>query len=202
MIHLSQGDYEGEIMTSEAKVSANQQNARQSTGPKTPQGKARSSLNAIKHGLTATSYLVAEGESAAEFERLRKQILAQFPPRNEMEKHLVERLIELVWKAKRAQRVETAALSGEYQLQSTAFGRVLVCRTSRPIPKGYRLQPAETDIFALIEKLDRYAVGIWREICRLLDRLTSNRMLETELPGKQNLGQIIDLPSERLNETE
>src|SRR5262245_37821883 len=38
-------------MTSEAKIAANRRNAQRSTGPRSAAGKARSSRNAIRHGL-------------------------------------------------------------------------------------------------------------------------------------------------------
>ena len=40
-------------MTSQAQTKANQKNARKSTGPKTPAGKARVSQNALTHGIYA-----------------------------------------------------------------------------------------------------------------------------------------------------
>jgi hypothetical protein len=42
---------------SEAQIRANQANSKKSTGPKTPDGKAASSANAYKHGMTATKVL-------------------------------------------------------------------------------------------------------------------------------------------------
>jgi hypothetical protein len=39
-------------VTSARKVAANRRNAKASTGPRSPQGKARSAQNAHKHGLT------------------------------------------------------------------------------------------------------------------------------------------------------
>ena len=44
---------------SPAKIAANRANARKSTGPRTPEGKARSRANAYKHGLTGDGVILA-----------------------------------------------------------------------------------------------------------------------------------------------
>ena len=54
-------------MTSQARIDANQKNAQHSTGPKTDAGKAKSSRNALKHGLTAEA-AVLPNENPADFE--------------------------------------------------------------------------------------------------------------------------------------
>ena len=51
--------------TSPARLAANQRNALKSTGPKSPEGKAASRLNAFKHGLAGEGILLAPGEDAA-----------------------------------------------------------------------------------------------------------------------------------------
>ena len=55
------------VMTSEAKVASCRRNARKSTGPKTPEGRERSSQNAHKHGLWSKRAALARDE----VERLR-----------------------------------------------------------------------------------------------------------------------------------
>jgi hypothetical protein len=50
---------------SEARRRANQENAKQSTGPRTPEGKQRSSLNATRHGILAQVILLPEEDLAA-----------------------------------------------------------------------------------------------------------------------------------------
>src|SRR6266436_2439132 len=60
-------------MPTEAQINANRLNAQKSTGPITPEGKARSSLNALKSGIDAWSHIIP-GEDPAEVECLDKNL--------------------------------------------------------------------------------------------------------------------------------
>ena len=66
------------MSTSPAQLAANAANAQHSTGPRTPEGKTRSSQNASKHGLTAREIVIAPGEQE-EFDDL----LADLPSRRQ-----------------------------------------------------------------------------------------------------------------------
>ncbi len=90
---------------SAAQIEANRQNAKKSTGPKTPQGKARSSQNAIKHGLHSR-ILVMPDESQADFDELSDGLLRSYGPQNLAEKLIVEQIIIAHWKIRRLQRYE------------------------------------------------------------------------------------------------
>jgi hypothetical protein len=86
---------------SERKASANRANAKRSTGPRTPAGKARSSLNALRHGILAKAAfnLVIEGdERRAEFEALVAGLAQEFQPRTMSEHMTVQQLAGCYWR--------------------------------------------------------------------------------------------------------
>ena len=79
-------------MTSLAQTKANQKNARKSTGPKTPAGKARVSQNALTHGIYAAIPLLP-GEDQEKLSQLADDINAALKPTDAMEVSIVERII-------------------------------------------------------------------------------------------------------------
>lgn len=93
-------------MTTLGQTLANRENAQKSTGPVTPEGKARVAMNGITHGLTAERAVV-KGENVEEFNALKEQYLADLNPLNGEQMELAHRIVVLVWKRRRADRVET-----------------------------------------------------------------------------------------------
>src|SRR4051794_38051552 len=71
-------------LLSPAKLAANRANAQKSTGPRTPDGKAASRLNALTHGLCARIPLVP-GEDPEERERRYGVWAAELKPHGEIE---------------------------------------------------------------------------------------------------------------------
>jgi hypothetical protein len=66
-------------MVSRKQLEANRANAKLSTGPKSDAGRARSRMNALKHGFSSQE-IVLEGEDAGQFDDLRAQLEAEFDP--------------------------------------------------------------------------------------------------------------------------
>ena len=95
---------------SERKLAANRENAKKSTGPKTPAGKAFSRRNALKHGLFATNITDFEelGEDPKQYEELLDGLWNQYEPIGKVEEILVERIAFCYWRLKRASRYEHA----------------------------------------------------------------------------------------------
>jgi hypothetical protein len=100
--------------TSQARLNANRANATQSTGPRTPEGKSRSSRNALSHGLTAQTVtpqdLTALGEDASLLPSLIAAFTCSFQPTTEYELHLIHHLAELRLRLSRCTRMETGLL--------------------------------------------------------------------------------------------
>jgi hypothetical protein len=76
-------------------------------GPKTPAGKARSAMNATKHGLTAKSVVIAD-EDPAEFQVLLDQYVADFAPETGAERDLVREMAVCQWRLQRSWKIESA----------------------------------------------------------------------------------------------
>jgi len=95
-------------MTSTNKIESNQRNAQLSTGPRTPEGKARVAGNPVTHGLRGR-HTVLITENPHEFAQLCDDFFAEWQPLNHTEADLVEQLCVTKWKLARMERVESQA---------------------------------------------------------------------------------------------
>ena len=94
-------------MSSVKQVTANQANAKLSTGPKTEGGKRKSRMNAVKHGLSAQTIVVGD-EDPADFEALRENLEQDFQPETYLERELVQRLAIYTLRLRRIPAFEAA----------------------------------------------------------------------------------------------
>jgi hypothetical protein len=100
------------------KAAASRRNSLKSTGPRTPEGKRHSSLNALKHGLRSSAIndaLRELGEDPVAFYRLRQDLTSAVQPADPIEALLVEDLTALWWKKARAERAQAALLWRELE---------------------------------------------------------------------------------------
>ena len=112
-------------MSTEAQISANQANSQNSTGPKTEAGKAASSQNSWKHGLTVGVFRVLATEDQFNYDLLRQQLLAEHEPTTTTEAILVERMAQHHWMRTRAINYQTACLEEENGLDAARFNLFL-----------------------------------------------------------------------------
>ena len=90
-------------MTSRHQIDANRRNAKRSTGPVTPEGKAASSRNALKHGFRANQVLFGDDERLDSF---RAQLEAEYQPANFVEAIFVEQMAVALFKRLRFEELE------------------------------------------------------------------------------------------------
>jgi hypothetical protein len=83
--------------TSEARRAANRANAQHSTGPRTEEGKAKSSMNAVKTGLTGRTVVLPNEDIHAYYDHLDRH-LADFSPATDREKALVKTIADTEWR--------------------------------------------------------------------------------------------------------
>ena len=120
-------------MSSVAQIEANQTNAQFSTGPTTPEGKARSSANATKLGLYTKQAVLLTAEDHQEFATLTATYEYELGPRTPVERTLFAQLVLAAWNIQRANRLEAelAATEGIDPLlsENKAFHRIAAARS-------------------------------------------------------------------------
>jgi hypothetical protein len=135
-------------MSSPARQIANSVNAKRSTGPRTEQGKARSSQNARTHGLSATQLVISVAERQ-EFEDLRTQLRAEIKPHGPLQDAIFDELVTSAWNLRRIRRMETELTAAQ----------------------SITAMLEDTDLAAKLDRIARYHTRIERTFYRSLREL-------------------------------
>jgi hypothetical protein len=163
-------------LTTEKQKRANKANAQKSTGPRTADGKARSKLNALKHGLTAHTPVLPD-EDPAVFEALRQQLWDDYQPMTGTEGALVEELVGVLWRLRRIPSVEAALLTSiGHQARLDALRQVTeeLMAQDIPIPPVLRLdETGQLDLISCEDGASVSAEGFWHDAVgpKVLDTL-------------------------------
>jgi hypothetical protein len=91
------------------RAEINRSNSQHSTGPRTEAGKQRSSLNALRHGLTARTAVLATEDPAA-YQLHCRQFMDEYKPATPTETQLVQQLADTSWRINRIPRLEADVL--------------------------------------------------------------------------------------------
>jgi hypothetical protein len=110
------------------RLAANRANAQKSTGPITPEGKATSSLNALKTGLTGKAVLLPS-EDAAAYEEHLLRFLVDLQPVGDRETHLVQTLADTQWRLDRIPNLE----AGLFALGRRRYADLFADESNEPL---------------------------------------------------------------------
>jgi hypothetical protein len=116
----------GRKPVSARKLAANRANAARSTGPRTPEGKARVAMNALRHGLAAHAPLLPDEDPNA-LDALAEAYRNDLRPRGALEEELVARIVGIAWRLRRVARAEEAMWEDddEYRVQDAKVNKAM-----------------------------------------------------------------------------
>ena len=182
-------------MSTEAQRKANRQNAKKSTGPRTPEGKARSSQNAIKHGLLARDAVMAD-EDPAEYDRQLQILEENLFPKNAIEFELVLQIADSRWRLRRITRIEAGLTTHEYHC-TDGFTRKQYPNTVVPGRNGENqlLGKSMQDRTQALNNLARYRTMTSRDITRALKMIRQLRKDEYECKENRAANGAIHRPT-------
>ena len=123
---------ESQSVTSSLRAETARRNGSKSHGPTTEEGKSRTRLNALKHGLRAETLLLETSSEAekAVFEDLRTRVEEEFAPRTLEEQLLIESIVHAIWQKRRCLHFETKELREGFIFHGPVMDRILRYATS------------------------------------------------------------------------
>ena len=170
-------------MATKKQTRANQQNAQKSTGPRTADGKAKASQNALKHGLRAQATVLPD-ENLDDFEFLVSGLEDQFQPQTALEWTLLRQLADAEWRMRRVPYLEAALLAAK-------VGRTV--RYYKGFPERLPEDDAEADMVLIgeaaesdarngdtLSKLSRYEARLSHRYFKALDHLQKIQSLRQQ----------------------
>jgi hypothetical protein len=177
-------------MATERQTLANRRNAAKSSGPRTPEGKAVACRNSLKHGLTA-DVLLLPGEERQAYEIHADEIANALQPVGAFEQRLAARIVNLLWRLNRAERVETGLFAQPRWLKEYQEGR----SPTECLTLAFMREAGYGDTFS---RLSRYEARLERAFYRTLhelQRLQADRQGHA-VPAPAVLDITLDAPGE------
>ena len=130
-------------------------NGAKSRGPRTPEGKARSARNALKHGLTAQAFALLPGEDAEAYAALLADLTRRYRPADALAAHLVQRLASVMWRQQRADRLEAEVLEQRDYAGANLYAP-LVWDAARFSAVQRHQARLDRTLFRLLDELERH----------------------------------------------
>ena len=188
-------------MATTAQVFANRENSKFSTGPRTPEGKARSAQNSRKHGFTASHFAVVRLEDLQEVDHLRADLIAIYQPVNSQELFAIERIALAQQAMLRIARLESGLLTSCLNEALDTSGQLFIGMSQDLVGHGdIEITKAQNRNYALADGFQRmtsnkrsntwplflrYKVLTEREYRRAKEEFESLKALRHELPNER-----------------
>ncbi len=157
---------------SDRRIAANRRNAQRSTGPRTAKGKRRSSRNALKHGLCASTVCLAS-EDKPTFNLFISELEEELQPRTATQHMLFNELANVIWRLRRLPEAQADLF--DHELDHAADGETL--SPSQVLAR--RFSDDSSNGFIL---LGRYETSLRNSMLRLLRQLEQTKKNRPHTP--------------------
>ncbi len=121
------------------KAEQNRINSEKSTGPKTDEGKRRSSLNALRHGFTS-HVVVMPWEDLEAFKAFEARCHKMYAPIGDLEKEATQSLSEFRWRMRRVGALESSLFTLGHERHAEAIN----------LGDGENMQPIQSGLAAAV----------------------------------------------------
>jgi hypothetical protein len=170
-------------MSSERRIRASRANGAKSPGPKTPESKAHSAANSLRHGMLA-KVVVLDDENPQVFADLIGVFERDLAPQNEIERALVENMAIARWRLMRLLAIEKSTMKIEMDKHASA--------TPEPCTRAALAFRGLSDGSRALDLLNRYDARFDRQFARaltLLLKLRQPNVRQASRPIGANLAQ-------------
>ncbi|MBV8842774.1 MAG: hypothetical protein JO307_08185 [Bryobacterales bacterium] len=186
------------------RLAANRANAARSTGPRTPEGKARSAQNGRRHGFTASTFAIVRMESLDEIAKIRADLIEAYQPVNSQELFAIERMALAQQNMVRAARLESGLFTKclnhgllDEDAPNVPFAEVLfddeqLTREQNrnfALAEGFHRMAAQSPGWALFFRYQTQAERLYR---RALDEFERLKALRGEIPTEPNFAAHVE----------
>ena len=159
-------------MSSNLRSETSRINGAKSRGPVSPEGLAKSSLNALKHGLTSVSMIILDTEDPDEFERLLSDFFARYQPAGPAEEDLVEEMVAARWRIRRMWVVETSLLNSEILAQ---LAKIVTTDAGIQLAFAFRALSDDSHALSLVSRYESRLQRTYDRAYRILRDLQQSR---------------------------
>jgi hypothetical protein len=169
-------------MPTQLKSDTARANGAKSHGPTTAEGRAKSSRNATKHGLSSRNPLVLECENQEDFQAVHDQQMEIHQPATPAEKDLVDQMVAARWRILRLQSIETDVLDTEMrrrQENQRERGRDDIIRLS----VAYTTVADNSRAMALASRCESRLTRIYQSSYKILRELQAARVKQSTQPA-------------------
>ncbi|HYI96084.1 MAG TPA: hypothetical protein VEX68_21250 [Bryobacteraceae bacterium] len=193
-------------MRTDKQNEASKTNGAKSKGPATPEGKAKSSRNRMRHNLTSGHIVLLSNEDPKVFIQHSYGYLDRFAPADYVERDLVNQMIAASWRLARISAIECSLTEIEMDLQTEIHEKVFEYLDAHARQTVSLF--ANPDKEATCRMLQRYQAAASRAYARafrMLKELQGDRFgrlpLAPPVSPAQRTNEVAEQPEEQKHET-